>query len=202
MKSNFYTRVKFQNWFDDIEAIFSQEVIDESCLGNQSNTIELIGKTGQYFDEICPLAIVVSKATDSNGNMIEKLYLYDESSDEDSWGFIANILAEEFHLDSSDDNQEMLIDSIIEAFITVIDYEPSNLGKIYISKESLNLPKITKKQASKINYFMVRSMAHFNSDVDFGIKPSSVSINKVLLDNFQIIDWLDKYEVIAIAFKE
>lgn len=197
MKANFYSRVRFQNYFSEDELFFNEKVIDESMFGNLSNSIQLIGKIDEDFDDISPVAIIVNKSSDN----VEKLYIYDDSGDEDSWDFITNILLEEFDLDSSDDNQEMLIDSIVEAFFVVLDYEPSNLGKKHVSKEVLEIPKITKKQADKINYFMHRSLAYFSADVDFGKKPSAVSVNKVLLDNNESIEWLDKYEAIAIAFK-
>jgi len=202
MAANFYSRVTFQNSFLENEEIFDKEIIDDSMFGNLSNSMELIGNINEDFDEISPLALLISKSPSGNGDRIEKLFLYAESGEEDSWDFITNILTEEFGLDSSDDDQEMLIDSIIEAFVTVTDYEPSSLGKKYISKEFLKIPKIQKKQAAKINYLMHRSMAHFASEVDFGENPCSASIEKVLLDEQDSFDWLDKYETIAIAFKK
>lgn len=202
MKANFYSRVTFQYSFLENEAILNKEIIDDSMFGNQSNSILMIGKTDKDFDEISPIAAIINKCIDVNGNKIEKLFLHDESGDVDSWDFISNILTQEFDLDYSDDNQEMLIDSVVDACLTVNDYEPSSLGNIYISKEVLNIPKISRKNTSKINYFMARSMAHFRSEADFGKKPSSVSIKNILLVQHATIDWLDQSEVIAIAFKK
>jgi hypothetical protein len=202
MKANFYVRVKFQNFFSGDEAIFNEVVIDESMFGNQSNSIQLIGNIDEDFDDVSPLAVIINKSSDSTEDIIEKLFLYNDKGDEDSWSFITNILEQEFDLDSSDDDQEMVVDSIVEALFTFSDYEPSSLGKKYISREFLEISKISKKQASKINYFIYRAMAHFNTEVDFGKKPSSASIEKTLLKNNESIEWLDKFETIAIAFKK
>ena len=202
MKANFYARVKFQNFFSGDEAIFNEAVIDESMFGNQSNSIQLIGKIDEDFDDVSPLAIIINKSTDGNAGVIEKLFLYNDKGDEDSWSFITNILEQEFDLDSRDDDQEMVVDSIVEALFTLSDYEPSSLGKKYISREFLEISKIQKKQASKINYFIYRTMAHFNTEVDLGKKLSSASLEEALLKNNESIEWLDKCETIGIAFKK
>lgn len=202
MKANFYARVKFQNIFSGDEAIFNEAVIDESMFGNQSNSIQLIGKIDEDFDDVSPLAIIINKSTDGNAGVIEKLFLYNDKGDEDSWSFITNILEQEFDLDSSDDDQEMVVDSVVEALFTLSDYRPSSLGKKYISRELLEISKIPKKQASKINYFIYRTMAHFNTEVDLGKKISSASVEEALLKNNESIEWLDKCETIVIAFKK
>ena len=117
MKANFYARVTFQTVFSNKEPIYGVTELPSEPFGNHANTIILLGLTSEELVDIRPTALIVEKFTNDDMRKTERCITLTKSQQEEAYNVVINILKKEFDLDSSDDDQEMTIDTITEGLI-------------------------------------------------------------------------------------
>ena len=203
MKANFYSSVIFQTEFSEDDQIFGVSELYEDAFGKSANSIKLFGKTDEHLEEVVVTGLIVEKFTFDANERTEYFIKLSKAQQEDPYEVISKLLETEFGLDYGDDDQEMIIDSIADSILSPRDFTPSNLGKLFESKGTLEIKKMKSSQASKINFLLQRISAFSNELIEFGNAPSIASAIKLInkKEQDEILYWLDKYETMVLGMK-
>jgi len=198
MQANIITSVTVKNFFEDASSLIGNSALDASSFTGNYFHLRVAGQLDDQSGDINPVALFASA---SDGQPLACLPL-SKSDQRDPYDFIQNFLADTFGLTSNDDNDEMMVDTICDGLLS-LDFEPYAFGKMFVSNvDLLQLPKaLSSRDWEKLSYLIHRTVDVSGISVDFTEKMTGSEVLELLIDNATDDTFMQKLEVMALAFK-
>ena len=206
MEINLVTIVKVQRSFDEEWAV-DLEILDDSALSDGFLYFALVSVIDKSFEEIEPVALYVPESNQAenpesrHGSKIICLPFGTEDK-EDPYQFLTNYLEVVCGIDSVDDEDEAIVDTIVSGLLE-LDSCPSSVGKLYVTQtDYLESEDVFSEHVrAEINYFFMRTVDYGPNAIEIGPDMEISSILTALQDANEDDTFLSKKERVAVAFK-